>query len=124
MTVNSIERKFFIAGVQFHPGAANIIRDLVVGDDLDLVPEPTNKFDPNAVRIESAGELLGYVPKKFSAEISALIEIEECECIVTIVNPNGKTWEMCEVVVRPVITEDEEADLEEEDEYPEEEEEA
>lgn len=97
---------FFIAGVKFHPGAAEQIRKLEVGEDLELVPEPDNKFDPNAVRIEYGGTLLGYVPKKFSAEISALMEIEETECLVQDVSPNSPTWEMCQVMVRPVVPEE------------------
>lgn len=97
---------FFIAGVKFHPGAAEQIRKLEVGEDLELVPEPDNKFDPNAVRIEYGGTLLGYVPKKLSAEISALMEIEETECLVQDVSPNSPTWEMCQVMVRPVVPEE------------------
>jgi hypothetical protein len=104
------EKKFFIAGVQFHPGASKAIGVLEEGDELFLVSEPTNKFDSNAVRIEcynSGGDrmLLGYVPKKLSAEVSAMTEIQECECVVTKVEPNGKTWEMCEVVVRALAQE-------------------
>ena len=97
---------FFIAGVKFHSGAAEIIRKLEVGEDLELVPEPDNKYDPNAIKIEYGGTLIGYVPKKLSAEISALMEIEETECLVQDLNPNGPTWEMCQVVVRPVVPEE------------------
>ena len=97
---------FFIAGVKFHPGAVDLISKLEVGEDLELVPEPDNKYDPNAIKIEYGGFLLGYVPKKLSAEISALMEIEETECLVQDLNPNGPTWEMCEVVVRPVVPEE------------------
>ena len=97
----SNEIKFFIAGVQFHPGAAAAIRKLSEGDEVYLVPEPTNKYDLNAVRIENEeGVLLGYVPKVFSSKVAALLEVDPCECLVETVTPNAKTYEMCRVVIR------------------------
>ena len=44
----SEQRSFYIAGVKFHQ-LATIIEKLKVNNKLTLVPEPTNKFDPNAV---------------------------------------------------------------------------
>jgi hypothetical protein len=125
-------RKFYIAGVQFRPvNVQEAIKHLKEGDELILDPEPDNKYDPNAIRIltevefEEAGkqmvtrEHIGYVPKKFSAELTALIEIdglELVECIVTKVDPNGKKWEMCEVVVRSLVEDEKEEESEEYDE--------
>ena len=97
-------RKFFIAGVQFHE-MKNVKNKIQKDDELILTAEPSNKYDPNAVRIEfDEGEgpvMLGYVPKKFSSEISAMIEVgKELECIVVTMNPAAKQWEMCEVVIK------------------------
>ena len=111
-----MNRSFFIAGVQFRPREEinEAIKEIKVGDRLSLVPEPSNKFDPNATRIEfshiAEGEgstsyyvFLGYVPKKFSSEVSALLEVEvDLECIVEEINPAAKPWEMCKVVVKEV----------------------
>lgn len=37
-----------------------------VGDSVELRPEPTNKFDPNAIEVlHSSGGRLGYVPKPY-----------------------------------------------------------
>lgn len=37
---------------------------LAVGDTVNLVPEPDNRFDPNAIKIVSAsGVHLGYIPR-------------------------------------------------------------
>ena len=44
-------KRFYIAGVQHHQ-MYKILQHLEVGDIFQLVPEPTNKFDPNAIRIE------------------------------------------------------------------------
>jgi len=94
-----IERTFFIAGVKFHD-LGKVIKDLFEGVGLTLVAEPKNKFDPNAIRIEHEGTMLGYVPKKFSAEISAALEVDSIECKITKLSPSAKPWEQCEVSVR------------------------
>jgi hypothetical protein len=116
-----MSRSFYIAGVQFRPQSSqNLIKELEEGDELTLKLEPTNQYDPNAVMIVSGDEHLGYVPKKFSAEISAMIEVDgpdSVQCVVIKVDPNGKKWEMCEVDVSSIEGTDEE---ELEDEYPEE----
>lgn len=106
---NKMKRQFFIAGVQFRPQleikkAAEIMKER---DYLLLKPEPTNKFDPNAVQIILKGEIgkrepifLGYVPKKYSSEVSALLGIDApVQCIVDEVNPQAKTYEMFKVTI-------------------------
>jgi len=106
-----MKKEFFIAGVQFRPkeDIAKAVKEMKVGDQLILDPEPTNRFDPNAVKILSGGGFLGYVPKKYSSKISALISIElPIICTVEEVNPLAKTYEMIKVAVSIPIDEDEE----------------
>jgi hypothetical protein len=101
--------KFFIAGVQHRVGAAAVLSRLVEEDELELVPEPDNKFDPNAIRIEYEGNHVGYVPKKFSSQVSALIEahgVEALLCVVTTINPSGKPCELCEVEIIQILNDD------------------
>ena len=43
--------------------AARLWPLLKVGDALELVREPDNAYDPNAVRVEWRGRRLGYVPR-------------------------------------------------------------
>ena len=95
--------KFYIAGVKFHQ-YKSVLSDVSEGNDLQLIPEPTNKFDPNAVQIHfdngDKAAFIGFVPKKYSSEISGLLEIgKELECIVTKFNPSATTWEMFEVSI-------------------------
>jgi hypothetical protein len=98
------ERKFFIAGVVFRgESAINAINELEIGDELILKPEPENEFDSNAIAIYSGEVHLGYVPKKFSAELAAALEITDYECIVEVINPKEKPWKSCAVVVRPSL---------------------
>ena len=108
-----MNHSFFIAGVQFRPtGVKEEIKKLLKHQNLILEPEPENEFDPNAIKIISINEegkaFLGYVPKKFSAEILAALEVGiDLECIVEEINPSAKPWEICKVVVKDVISETE-----------------
>ena len=98
-----VTHSFYIAGVQFHE-LKTIIRDLGEGDGLTLIPEPTNKYDPNAVRIEHDNVMTGFVPKKFSSEVSATLEIgKDLECVLVEVNKNAKPWEQAKVEIREVL---------------------
>jgi len=92
--------KFYVAGVQHHH-LHKVIKEIEEGDYLDLIPDPSNKFDPNAVRIEHNSTMLGYVPKKFSAEVSAALEIDpRFECSITKLDRDAKPWEQLEVVIK------------------------
>lgn len=108
------DKKFFIAGVQHHD-LHKVIKNLSVGDLLDLVPEPTNKYDPNAVRIEYDGTMCGYVPKKFSSEVSAMFEYGDPICIIKTLDPSAKPWEWCEVTITDADSESEESDPDQND---------
>jgi hypothetical protein len=111
-----MSRTFFIAGVKFHQ-LRDVVDQIKAGDKLDLVPEPENTFDSNAVRIDYNGTVCGYVPKAFSAEIAAAINFEPTICTVDYVNPNAKTYEMCQVSIGPAnLDEDEDVEFDEFDE--------
>jgi len=95
--------EFYVAGVQFHDLSA-CINDIKVDDILALRTEPTNRFDPNAVRIElnldDHSIMLGYIPAKgegLSAKVSAKLEMDPLICKVLEVNPGAKTWEQLKV---------------------------
>jgi hypothetical protein len=53
-----------------HGEAADAWPDLRNGDELTLVREPDNAFDPNAVRVEWRGRKLGYVPRRDNAALA------------------------------------------------------
>lgn len=101
-------KTFYIAGVQFHQ-MHKVLNFLEVEDILQLTPEPTNEYDPNAVRIEKprmSGEsvMLGYVPRKFSSEVSAAIAIgKHLECRIKTLNKSARPWEQCEVEIKEVV---------------------
>lgn len=115
-----MNRTFYIAGVQFRPQTEikAAAKEMKVGGLLKLYPEPSNKFDPNAVKIYSIPDppsdeayFLGYVPKKFSSEVSALLSIgAPVECVIDEVNPEAKTYEMFKVTIKEVDEEAKEED--------------
>ena len=110
-----MEKSFYVAGVQHHQWRS-VIDEMEEGHQLMLVPEPSNKLDPNAVRIVYNRIMIGYVPKKLSAEIAAMIDIgEEYNCVIEKLNKQSKPWEMIKVVVKGVeeeLYEDGECDKE------------
>jgi len=110
---NDQKFEFFIAGVQFHE-AHTVLNDLLKGHRLQLHAEQTNKYDPNAVQLifslNDKAIMLGYVPKKFSASVSAFLEYADNPiCTITEVNKTAKKWEQLKVVIS-------DGNLEEEDE--------
>jgi HIRAN domain len=53
-----------------HYGGGEVLRDLKPGDRLELVREPANAHDANAVRVEWRGVKLGYVPRRDNAAVA------------------------------------------------------
>ena len=107
MRKEKISYSFYVAGVQFHE-LKKCINQIHADDELTLRPDPTNKYDPNAVEIIFEGEesvhMVGFVPAKqdLSAKISSLLEITELKCTVLEVTPTAKTWEQLKVRIEEV----------------------
>lgn len=94
-------KTFYIAGVQFRTEEERkALANCQEGNILDLVPEPDNNFDTNAVKIMKDGFHFGYVPRRFSSEVAAAIECEiKLTCAIITLDPTAKTYEMCEVEI-------------------------
>ncbi|HEY7658339.1 MAG TPA: HIRAN domain-containing protein [Burkholderiales bacterium] len=58
-----------LAGFRHYHGA-EVLRDLRPGERLELVREPENPHDPNAVRVEWRGVTLGYVPRRENSAVA------------------------------------------------------
>jgi hypothetical protein len=58
-----------LAGFRHYEGG-DVWRDLKPGDRLELVREPDNPYDANAVRVERRGVRLGYVPRRDNAAVA------------------------------------------------------
>lgn len=58
-----------LAGFRHYAGG-EVLRELKPGDRLELVREPANPYDANAVRVEWRGVTLGYVPRRDNAAVA------------------------------------------------------
>jgi hypothetical protein len=62
-----------LAGFRHYDGA-EVWRDMRAGDRLELVREPHNPYDANAVRVEWRGRSLGYVPRRDNAAVARQLD--------------------------------------------------
>ena len=62
-----------LAGSQYYAVGQQWLQ-LRVGDRLELVREPDNRHDPNAIRVEWRGHKLGYVPRRENQAVAAAID--------------------------------------------------
>lgn len=62
-----------LAGFQYHHGKA-LWHEMKLGDRLDLIREPENKYDIRAIRVEWQGQKLGYVPRRENSDIARLMD--------------------------------------------------
>lgn len=98
-------RKFFVAGVKFHK--FHTVKDILEeGMELTLIPEPSNKFDKNAVMIKYNDIMLGYVPAAklgYAKDVSeALKSGLELKATITTLTPDFEPWNALEVEVEEV----------------------
>ena len=95
--------KFYVAGVQFRKDWESRLSELEVGDDIDLIPEPTNKYDQYAVKVLFGSTMLGYVPAKTgeSKIVTMLMEKypNSIVGVVTKVDPKEKPWNALQIKV-------------------------
>ena len=112
--------EFYVAGVQHH-SLHTILQEVQEGDELLVIPEPTNKYDKNALKIiyESLANntpvMIGYVPGKLSAQVSASLDAcQAFECKVLEFNPDAKPWNQIKVIIKEYDPDDlvEDDDLE------------
>jgi hypothetical protein len=98
-----VTHSFYIAGVQHHQ-MYKVLKDMKIGERLSIIPDPENKYDPNAIRLEYLGIIMvGFVPKKFSSEVNAKLAVgKTLECVIVELNPTKKPWEQCKVEIMEV----------------------
>ena len=57
-----------LVGMKYHPGAAEALSQLAMGDSVQLVREPENEHDENAIMVKTGDVLLGYIAREFAAQ--------------------------------------------------------
>lgn len=65
-----------LAGFRYYEARA-ALPQMSVGEPLDLVREPGNPHDPNAIRVEWRGRKLGYVPRAGNAALAWAMDAGE-----------------------------------------------
>ena len=99
--------EFYVAGVQHHE-IYKCLKEMGVGQYVVMEPEPTNKYDLNAIRLEYSSPnvesvMIGYVPAKISADVSAMLEIgDNVSCRIIELNKDEKPWKQVKVAVEEV----------------------
>lgn len=92
---------FFVAGFQRYDGSL-VIDKMAPGKKVQLVPEPKNPFDSNAIMLRFKGKKIGYVPAKNNWLMSTMSYYGhgDCfECRIIQVDPKADPWEQVRVAV-------------------------
>lgn len=102
ITSKSLQRSA-LAGFQYHHGETLWLQ-LSVGQMLQLVREPDNRYDDRAVRVEWQGYKLGYIPRLDNAAVSQLLDRgERLLAAIAWLNESSNPWERVGVEVRWVM---------------------
>ena len=89
-----------VAGVSFE-GRQEIIKQVNEGDAVELVPDPANVYDKNAIKVMHNNNQIGFVPADRAVEIKKVIMHEN---YTTVVNGKGSPGRGKLVGVRISIT--------------------
>lgn len=82
-----------IVGVHFRPAEAKAIHnDLQIGQHVDLIPEPDNNYDPNAVMVYSDNVHIGYVARVNNYEIADYLNSGGEHAVATVNRREGNKF--------------------------------
>lgn len=85
-----------LAGSQYY-AVSEQWREMQVGDKLDLIREPENRHDRNAIRVEWRGHQLGYVPRAENrAAASAMDQGEKLVARIARLREHPNPWRRVE----------------------------
>ncbi len=88
-----------LAGFRYYAGK-QLWSEMKVGDTLQLVREPDNTHDPNAVRVEWQGHKLGYVPRADNAALARFMDRgSKAEARITRLKKSRNPWQRMEFEV-------------------------
>ena len=85
-----------LAGFRYYEGK-KLWSEMKVGDFLQLVREPGNSYDPNAVRVEWQGHKLGYVPRADNEALARFMDRgSKAEARITRLKKSRNPWQRME----------------------------
>lgn len=90
----------FIRGFRFYQGE-NLLREMKVGDMLELVREPANEFDECAIALHFNREKIGFIPMESNEILSRLMDAKviELQAEITHIEKKAETWENVHIAV-------------------------
>ena len=92
-----------LAGSQYY-SVAKVWNEIKPGDRLTLTPEPDNRHDRNAVRVDWNGQQLGYVPRAENRAVArALNAGEKLEARVSRLRDDPDPWKRVEFEVYLIL---------------------
>ena len=62
----------YIAGLQYYE-VLEVWKDLEIGQRLELIPEPDNRYDKHAVIVAFGDKKLGYLPRSENRAVSKIL---------------------------------------------------
>lgn len=62
-----------IAGLQYYE-VLEVWKNLEIGQTLELIPEPNNRYDEHAVIVAFDGKKLGYLPRSQNKVVSKILQ--------------------------------------------------
>lgn len=71
-TKNTYVLHCYVAGLQYYD-VLEIWKTLKIGDVVELLPEPHNRYDENAVMVACKGKQLGYLPRSENHHIAKIL---------------------------------------------------
>lgn len=72
MLTKTVSAPMRIVGAQY-AGALDLVAQLNVGEELELIEEPTNEHDRNAIMVFYGGHKLGYIERAKAQEVRVLL---------------------------------------------------
>ena len=88
-----------LAGFRYYEGK-QLWDEMKVGDVLQLVREPDNAHDPNAIRVEWQGHKLGYVPRADNQALARFMDRgSKAEARITRLKKSRNPWQRMEFEV-------------------------
>ncbi len=86
----------FVAGFGFYKGPT-LIAEMKNGDSLDLIREPENKYDSNAVAVYWKCQKIGFLPRVDNLILATILDAKiPCEAFIADVHLDASPWNQVE----------------------------
>ena len=89
---------FYVRGFQYYEGE-NLFPKMKLGESLDLVREPDNKFDESAIAVFFQNQKIGFIPAESNETLSKLIDVKALDLYaeITELNEENTAWDKLEI---------------------------